>query len=190
PGGFLIAAVAREARLQLVVALDVWGEVQPRRRSQLRRATEPVLGLARTQPPGHEREHASTLTHPARASLVAPRRRCGVRLCFSGSRTPALRARAASSQVDQLCRNASADRTNSARAGPNTASWPPFGSTHSAASGIARYCSTKISSGYRGSRSPVTIIVRARIVARWGGVNVMSSALSAKPDGARHSARI
>ena len=74
PGRLLIAAVAGEPRLQLVVALDVRRDVEPGGRSQLRRAPQPVLRFARPQPTGDEREHPLKLPHSRRASLAAPRK--------------------------------------------------------------------------------------------------------------------
>src|SRR5204863_4248233 len=64
-----------QPRLQLVVTFDVWGDVKPRRRPQLRRAPQPVLRLPRAQPSSHEREHAITLTHSMRRSPARSVRR-------------------------------------------------------------------------------------------------------------------
>ena len=68
--------------------------------------------------------------------------------------------------------------------------WPPSGTTHSDAVGIARNSSTANSTGYSGSRSPCTINVRAVIDDSVVGVKFMSSRSLPNSRAWRHKARI
>ena len=61
----MVAAVIGEPRLQLLVPLDVRGDVEPGGRPVLRGAPERVFRLARSQSTRDEREHPTRLPSPA-----------------------------------------------------------------------------------------------------------------------------